>query len=101
MWSTINDVLGRNRSGKKSMLFVIDGVIITDDRIIAESFNGYFSNIGGKLANKIPRSNEEHYFQYVNSIDNKRGKIGVLCIDMEVSGILFENSFRSVFMRSR
>ena len=35
MWSTINDVLGRNHSSKKSKQFVIDGEIITDDRIIA------------------------------------------------------------------
>ena len=62
MWSTINDVLGRNRSGKKSMQFVIDGEIFTDERIIGKSFNEYFSNIGERLANKIPRNNEEDYF---------------------------------------
>ena len=63
IWSTINDVLGRNRSGKKSMQLVIDAEIITDDRIITESFNEYYSNIGGRLANKFPRNNEEDYFQ--------------------------------------
>ena len=35
-------VLGRNRSGKQSMSFVIYREVITDDRIIAESFHRMF-----------------------------------------------------------
>ena len=47
---------------------------MTDDRIIAKSFNKYFSNIGERLANKILRNNGEDYFQYLNSdVDNFPG----------------------------
>ena len=66
MRSTINYVLGRNRSGRKSNQFLIDEEIVTDDRLIVESFNEYFSNIGGRLANYIPSINEEDYFQYIS-----------------------------------
>ena len=44
------------------MQFVIDG----KNRLIAESFEEYFSNMGERLANKIPRNNEEDYFQYLD-----------------------------------
>ena len=61
MWSAINYVLGRNRSGRKSNQFLIDEEIVTDDRLIVESFNEYFSNIGGRLANYIPSINKYQF----------------------------------------
>ena len=44
--------------------FLIDGTETKDALIIAESFNSYFTNLGPKLAEKIPHS-PKSYYRYV------------------------------------
>ena len=77
---------------KKSIQFVIDGETITDNGLIAVSFSEYFSNIGGRLANKVPRNNKEDYFQYLNSdVENFPGTFTFSSITLNHEGavILF------------
>ena len=52
-WKLINELLGKNNKANNIAQLKIDNTIITDGRMIAESFNDYFVNIGAKLANEI------------------------------------------------
>ena len=52
-WKLINELLGKNNKANNIAQLKTDDTIITDDRMIAESFNDYFVNIGAKLANEF------------------------------------------------
>ena len=45
-WSLINTLLGRKQKMSNVKQLIIDDTIISDDKLIAESFNEYFSNVG-------------------------------------------------------
>ena len=45
-WSLINILLGRKRKLNNVKQLIIDDTIISDDKLIAESFNEYFINVG-------------------------------------------------------
>lgn len=54
MWKTLNNLLGRNKKTQHPDFFTsANGEKISDNKIIAESFNNFFANIGITLANKI------------------------------------------------
>jgi hypothetical protein len=65
-WSTINQVLGRERN-KESLpsFFISNQNILSDTFEIAEGFNNFFSNIGPELAANIPPSNK-HFSDYLS-----------------------------------
>ena len=48
--------MGRNRKGSKPLpsTFNLNGLLISDKRLIANGFNDFFSTIGPKLAQAIP-----------------------------------------------
>ena len=53
-WGIINDMLGRNSSGKSlPEIFMIDNTKVDNKVDIANAFNEYFMNIGEKLAGNI------------------------------------------------
>ena len=59
-WTTINEVLGREKN--KDCLpkyFISNGHILSDSFEIAQGFNDFFSNIGPELASHIPDSGRD------------------------------------------
>ena len=49
-WSLINTISGRKRKSTNVKELQINDTIVSDGKIIAESFNDYFTNVGMKLA---------------------------------------------------
>jgi hypothetical protein len=53
-WSLINNILGRKKKTHTSVSeLIVDDVVVSGNRSIAESFNDFFVNIGTKLASEI------------------------------------------------
>ena len=70
-WKTLNNLLGRNKQTKLPDFFKDkDGNKITDSTHIANNFNSFFTNIGTKLADKIPDPDHD-YQSPLNSINQK------------------------------
>ena len=67
-WSTINDILNNKRKRNVvSTKFDIDGLLVTDENIIADKFNTYFTDVGKKLAQNINTPNGITFEKYLNS----------------------------------
>ena len=49
-WAWINTLLGRKRKNANINELIINDKVISDDKIMAETFNEYFINIGMKMA---------------------------------------------------
>ena len=52
IWSTINDLLGRNKCSKINMIELDDNEI-SDQKEIAKNFNEYFTSIAKKTQDKL------------------------------------------------
>ena len=66
-WTTIKNII--NKSDDKNNFpdhFIINRNKITDNQIIADSFNKYFTDIGPNLAEKIPTPSNKHFTDYLN-----------------------------------
>lgn len=48
-WSLINSLLGKNSRSTVVSELTVNDTVISDSKLIAESFNDYFINIGPKL----------------------------------------------------
>ena len=60
MWTTINNLLGRNKKDKIPDYFInANGDKVSDNKLIAENFNQFFANIGTKLAKLIPEPSND------------------------------------------
>ena len=70
-WSTIKDILNKNKN-KKSFpkFFKINGEEITNKYIIANKFNDYFTNIGSSLAANIKVNSNKSYKDYLTTPHN-------------------------------
>ena len=66
-WATMKETIGSKRSSGASfpIRLVVNNFEIFDQMTIAENFNNFFSEIGPKLASKIPDSiiSFEHFLQ--------------------------------------
>ena len=66
-WATMKEIIGSKRSNGASFpkRLVVNNFEIFDQMTIAENFNNFFSEIGPKLASKIPDSiiSFEHFLQ--------------------------------------
>ena len=59
-WSLINNILGRKKKTHTSVSeLIVDDVVVSGNRSIAESFNDFFVNIGTKLASEIENDSPE------------------------------------------
>ena len=70
-WRLVNDLNSRKESDVTNVKKVnLDGNEITNAAEISDAFNSYFTSIGEKLANKIPRSNVNpvSYIQSTHSV---------------------------------
>ena len=58
-WSLINTLLGRNSKSTNVGELLVNNTIISDDKLVAESFNKCFTNVGTKLAaeSNVPNNN--------------------------------------------
>ena len=54
MWSVIKDVINKNKKANQPCQFNIGNKTETNKKIIANSFNSFFINVGPDLAKKIP-----------------------------------------------
>ena len=52
-WSLINDLLGKKRKSNNITELHVNDVIISEDNLIAETFNNFFIHIGSELASEI------------------------------------------------
>ena len=57
MWKTMNEILNRNKRVESSNCFVNDQGQTSDENMIADNFNNYFSSIPKTLADKLPTGN--------------------------------------------
>ena len=65
-WDTIRSLLSANKSKSEfPNFFMVNDTKITDDTIIANNFNKFFTNIGKKLAAKINTSNLPAHTEYL------------------------------------
>ena len=71
IWKGINGILHRYKGISKTILLNINGKIITDQKIISNSFNQYFVNVADNLANKIPNKNTkfQDYLKNLNKTE--------------------------------
>ena len=53
-WSLINSLIGKNTKSNINEI-IVNNNTISDPKVIAESFNDYFVNIGAKLASEASR----------------------------------------------
>ena len=58
-WSIINDVINKKKEGFSSSKFVINGINVTDNIIIAKHLNKCFVNVASELVSKIPKSKSD------------------------------------------
>jgi hypothetical protein len=56
-WSLVNNILSRNYSKKSVKSLLINGVSVTDEMVIANEFNTYFSTIATEISSQLPHSN--------------------------------------------
>ena len=72
-WGVINDLLGRSKSKRKIHSIRIGGKLVQDDKIIANGFNDFFSNIPKTLHKKLPKINKNNRMKgCLNYMQNKR-----------------------------
>ena len=68
-WKIINNLLGR-KTQQQTNPMSINGTLVTDDIIVANYFNDYFSSVPDNLVKKIPISSS-HFYNYLSkSIGN-------------------------------
>ena len=66
-WSTINNILNRNKRVKSfPQFFKDDGIEIENKLLIANKFNNFFTNIGPKLAEQIDTPTNYHFKDYLS-----------------------------------
>ena len=72
-WKTINKLMSRNKKANCYPSSInIDGIEITNQTDMANTFNTFFTNIDAKLANEISYSGEKGYAYYLrNKLDFK------------------------------
>ena len=60
IWNGIREIISlksRNKTNKLSL--DIDGHLISDQKVIAESLNNFFTQIGGNIKSKLPPTNRD------------------------------------------
>ena len=55
----VNNILNRKRSCQHVSQLMIDDVLTSDKKKIANAFNKYFTNVANDLCKKIPKTNNE------------------------------------------
>jgi hypothetical protein len=67
-WQVIKEVINKQKNLGSSHEFTINGKNISNGKLIAESFNNYFINIGRTLSQKIAPSSQ-HPLSFMNTIN--------------------------------
>ena len=70
-WNIIKNIIGKedNRRPAKDIVFLINNKYISDGKIIANTFNNYFVNVGSSLAKNIQTATDPlHYFESVEIV---------------------------------
>jgi hypothetical protein len=67
-WDIIKGIINKKQSSRNSSEFIINGQKTSDKEHIANAFNGYFTNVGKSLNDKLPPSNVSplHYLDNIN-----------------------------------
>ena len=70
-WSIMKELIGKikPKSSNLPRRITVDKVDIFDERKIANEFNAFFTNIGSKLASKIPNASKT-FETYINKPDS-------------------------------
>jgi len=92
LWQTLNTLIGKtNDKTSLSDTFLIDNIPTTDPSLISNGFCDYFTNVGKKLANKIPSSSKS-YQDYLN-INNPNSMFFTPTDESEIEKVV--NSLKS------
>lgn len=59
MWQTVNKITKKASCKQNKITLVNDNEIVSDDKIVAEKFNKYFTNIAKKLESDLPKSSKD------------------------------------------
>ena len=62
-WQILKDIIGKSKPGNTSNIFLINGSIVEDSKVIVNAFDDFYINIGSNLAGKIKPNNP-----YINPI---------------------------------
>ena len=70
MWEVIRSIVSvTNKKSIQNINLNIDNDTITDDKVISNHFNKFFSSIAGKLIRKIPNTTKT-FDSYLNNLRN-------------------------------
>ena len=69
-WNIIKNIIGKEdyRRSAKYIVFLINNKYISDGKIIANTFNNYFVNVGSSLAKNIQTKTDP--LHYIESLEN-------------------------------
>ena len=72
VWMIINDLLGKKKKKTLPPYFMKEGITLTNDELIANELNRYFSNIASDLKSNVTNSKTKKVFtDYLNDQCNK------------------------------
>ena len=67
-WKLINTLIGNSTSKDRiTNIFTVNGVDVSNESVIAENFNSFFSEIGKRQADSIPTFPNNHFARYLNN----------------------------------
>ena len=69
-WKILKEVINKKKSSSSCSRFVVNNSITTNRKIIADSFNSFFIDIGPNLASKIPNSSKKPEAFMAENISN-------------------------------
>ena len=58
-WGIIKEVINKKKTKPTANKFVIINTIVTDTKVISDSFNNFYVNVGPDLAKKIPQTGRD------------------------------------------
>ena len=71
-WAVLRQVMNKNKqSVKLPKTFIVNGIEMSNSKRIAEELNTFFSEIGTKISNSIPETNQISFQLSERKLHNK------------------------------
>ena len=72
-WKLLNSLLGTsNKRNNLTNIFVVNGSLTSNEAVIADNLNKFFSNIGNQYASAIPQTDPNAFMSYLTNPTNCR-----------------------------
>lgn len=105
VWKKLNEIFGRIK-GNEQIKLQKDGKLLESDVEVAEAFNSYFSSIGNKLADKLPKNNYD-FLKAVKSVSNSIflrpasvSEVRILISQLDIKKSKGHDNFPAALMKS-